>query len=147
MAHTYGVPHNIAPTAAASMGQGGHLGNLPPSASLASVSLIGQLAPHSGTMAWATLLPKSLAWSRADKPSSNGNPPNLSQQLVGLAPMQGLSLSPATEPFPQKLVDRVRTGQYIEMRDLLTDNIALLQQLETFNNNCQLPGLPGVLRP
>ena len=35
----------------------------------------------------------------------------------------------------------------MEMRDLLTDNMSLLQQLETFNSNCQLPGLPGALRP
>ena len=39
----------------------------------------------------------------------------------------GMSLSPATTPFPQWLVDRVQLGQFVEMRDLLTDNMSLLQ--------------------
>ena len=42
----------------------------------------------------------------------------------------GLILSPASEPFPQRLVDKVKSGQFVEMRELLGDNIALLQQLE-----------------
>ena len=42
----------------------------------------------------------------------------------------GLILSPASEPFPQKLVDKVKSGQFVEMRELLSDNIALMQQLE-----------------
>lgn len=59
----------------------------------------------------------------------------------------GLSLSPASEPFPAKLVERVRSGQFVEMRDLLTDNIALLQQLEVFGGQCPLQTLPGALKP
>lgn len=59
----------------------------------------------------------------------------------------GLSLSPASEPFPAKLVERVRSGQFVEMRDLLTDNIALLQQLEVFRGQCPLQTLPGALKP
>ena len=41
----------------------------------------------------------------------------------------GFSLSPASKPFPRNLADKVRSGQFVEMRDLLTDNIALLQQV------------------
>ena len=33
------------------------------------------------------------------------------------------------------------------MRDLLTDNIALLQQLDTFNSQFSYPSLPGALKP
>ena len=44
----------------------------------------------------------------------------------------GFALSPASEPFPQKLVERIRSGQYVDMWDLLTDNISQLQQLEAF---------------
>ena len=42
----------------------------------------------------------------------------------------GLILSPAAAPFPRKLVDKVKSGQFVEMRELLSDNIALIQQLE-----------------
>ena len=59
----------------------------------------------------------------------------------------GVILSPAAEPFPQKLVDRVRSGLFVEMRDLLSDNISLLQQLEMVNSQCTLPALPGLMRP
>ena len=38
----------------------------------------------------------------------------------------------------QKVVDKVRAGNFVEMRELLTDNISLLQQLETFHSQCSL---------
>ena len=44
------------------------------------------------------------------------SPPLVSTQL-GI----GLILSPATTLFLRKLVDMVRLGRYVEMRDLLTD--------------------------
>ena len=122
---------------------GGGLGVLPEETSVVSVPLIQQAISHNSTLAWAATPTTTLAWSG----TTPGTNPNLSQRIVGRTESQGLSLSPATEPFPQKLVDKVRAGQFVEMRDLLTDNISLLQQLETFNNNCQLPGLPGALRP
>ena len=59
----------------------------------------------------------------------------------------GLSLSPATPPFPQKLVDKVRSGQFVEMRDLLMDNVSLLQQLEIFGGQYSAPALQGMLKP
>ena len=59
----------------------------------------------------------------------------------------GLSLSPATAPFPQKLVDKVRSGQFVDMRDLLSDNVSLLQQLEIFGGQYSVPTLPGMLKP
>ena len=44
----------------------------------------------------------------------------------------GVSLSPATAlaPFLQNLVDKVRLGRYVEMRDLLMDDIYVLCQLD-----------------
>ena len=56
-------------------------------------------------------------------------------------------VSSVTAPFPQKLVDEVRSGQFVEMRDLLTDNIALLRQLETFGGQYPMPMMPGFLKP
>ena len=35
----------------------------------------------------------------------------------------GLVLSPAAEPFPQKLVDKIRSGQFVDMKELLADNV------------------------
>ena len=42
--------------------------------------------------------------------------------------LPGLMLSPAAEPFPSKLVDKVNSGQFVEMRELLADNMTLLHQ-------------------
>ena len=62
------------------------------------------------------------------------------------ASQTGLILSPASEPFPQKLVDKARSGQFMEMKEFLADNMALMQQLES------VPGMPpismlGSMRP
>lgn len=46
------------------------------------------------------------------------------------AATSGMVISPATEPFPRKLVDKVNTGYFVEMRKLLADNIAVLHQME-----------------
>lgn len=45
-------------------------------------------------------------------------------------PQPGVTLSPAGETFPRKFVDKVRSGQYIDMKELLADNVSLLSQLE-----------------
>ena len=58
----------------------------------------------------------------------------------------GLILSPAAAPFPQKLVDKVRSGQFLEMRDLLADNISLVQQLETMQATSHI-AMVGPTRP
>ena len=42
------------------------------------------------------------------------------------------------QPFPAQLVERIRSGQFVEMKDLLTDNISLLQHLEQMQ-----PGPPS----
>ena len=61
--------------------------------------------------------------------------------------VSGLSLSSVTAPFPPKLVVRAHLGHYVDMRDLMVDNVSLLQQLETFGSQYSVPSLPGVLRP
>ena len=66
--------------------------------------------------------------------------------LPHLSSTSGLVLSPATEPFPWKLVDKVNSGQFVEMRELLADNIALLHQLEAMHGYSPLH-LAGVARP
>ena len=46
-----------------------------------------------------------------------------------------LSLSLSTELIPDKLVHWIRSGQFVEIRDLLGDNIALTQHFESVNDN------------
>lgn len=50
-------------------------------------------------------------------------------------------LSPAGEVLPRKLVEKIRSHQFIDMRELLSDDIALLQQLEaTQSQTVQIVG-------
>ena len=58
-----------------------------------------------------------------------------------------LSLSLSTEPTPAKLVHRIQSGQFVEMRDLLGDNIALTQHFESVNTNFPSYVLPASSRP
>ena len=47
-------------------------------------------------------------------------------------------LTSSAQPFPARMVERIRSGQIVEMRDLPTDNISLLQHLEQIQ-----PGPPS----
>ncbi len=38
-------------------------------------------------------------------------------------PSVGLILSPSVEPVPPKLLQRITSGQFLEMRELLPDNL------------------------
>ena len=66
--------------------------------------------------------------------------------LPHLSSTSGLVLSPTAEQFPRKLVDKVNSGQFVEMRELLADNIALLHQLEAMHGYSPLHSA-GVARP
>jgi hypothetical protein len=120
-------------------------GVIPSPSALAPVHLLGTSSTGSSeatSVTWS--VPQLLA-------SSLAQPPLFAQASSGLNAPSGAtplpySLSPATEPFPQKLVEKVRSGQFVEMRELLSDNISLLQQLDTVSMQC-LPVLPGVLKP
>ena len=59
----------------------------------------------------------------------------------------GVCLSPGSEPFPRKLVEKVQSVTYTDMKELLGDNISLLLQLDTMNMTATLPALPGAMKP
>lgn len=61
--------------------------------------------------------------------------------------MVGACLSPGSVPLPAKLVAKVRSGVYVEMKELLGDNIALLSELETFNGPHHVVGVAGANKP
>ncbi len=69
----------------------------------------------------------------------------LLQVSTGITPLTlpqsqpGMILSPAADPIPHSLVQRIKNGQFVEMRDLLADNIALLNQLSSLNGLVNLP--------
>ena len=58
----------------------------------------------------------------------------------------GLILSPSSDPIPRRLVSRIQAGEFIEMRDLIADNISLHNQLEDFHGHIW-PTTPAHLRP
>lgn len=136
---------------------------MPPPAALHSIPLISM--PHSSVV-WSVPASSGVApvWSLSQSVATPGYPgagiwslpqpvsTSWSQGLLGTSQPGGMTsptavaLSPATEPFPQKLVTKILSGQFVDMRDLLMDNISLLQQLETTGGQ-PLLALPGVLKP
>ena len=119
------------------------LGTLPPAHLLTSVSLAtgSQTAPSFSSPTH----PQPLF------PVTTGTPPSLANPLPSShstvpSPHAGMVLSPAAEPFPRKLVEKVRSGQFIEMRELLADNIGLIYQLESIQGCTPLHTL-GPTRP
>ena len=60
--------------------------------------------------------------------------------------MLGLILSPSSNPIPHWLAGRIQVGEFIEMRDLLVDNISLHNQLEDFHSQIW-PSIPAHLCP
>ena len=60
---------------------------------------------------------------------------------------QGMILSSALQPVPARLVCRIRAGEFIEMRDLLTDNLSLHDQLEAVQGPLLNAVTAGALRP
>ena len=81
-------------------------------------------------------------------PTVQGAPATASAEVPSTSAslLPAVSLSPATEPFPRKLVEKIQAGQFVEMKELLSDNIALLQQLDVFQGQCAMPVLPGALK-
>ena len=62
-----------------------------------------------------------------------GNKHNTSGVHCPIPPGQdqaGLLLSPAAEMIPHKLVSKIQSGQFVDMRELLADNISQLESLK-----------------
>ena len=58
-------------------------------------------------------------------------------------PHQPLLLLSALPPIPARVVGKIRSGAFVEMRELLADNVALCQQLQ----ETSLPGQPSTGQP
>ena len=68
-------------------------------------------------------------------------------QMGGTTVSSGMILSPALQPIPARLVRRICAGEFVEMRDLLSDNITLIDQLEAVHGPLLTAATPGALRP
>jgi hypothetical protein len=59
----------------------------------------------------------------------------------------GLILCPASDPIPHRLVRRIQAGDFIEMRELLADNIALYNRFTELQGVSQVGALPPAVHP
>ena len=59
---------------------------------------------------------------------------------------QPLVMSSALPPIPAKVVEKIRSGAHVELKELLPDNVALLQRLQETNTAGQTAGVPSRLR-
>ena len=120
----------------------GHLGALPPPVSLMSVPVC--VSPFTTTTTYTDSLALASSQSSLSIPPSHPVP-SASIPLVGPQfpmPSQtqpGMILSPSADPIPQMLVQRAQSGQFVEMRELLADNIALYDQLASMHGTSTLP--------
>lgn len=124
------------------------LGTLPPPASLASLPVSTGAAPT-----WVNSQPISMPGLTHTPvtPISHGVPQSdLCQQrlnlpliqqntLLPVQSQQGIILSPAADPIPPALVQKIQACGFIEMRDLLADNVALMNQITSLGGTLSLP--------
>ena len=102
------------------------LGVLPSAGSLTSIAP----APNH-------TMPRGVTWTTSLSPVASTSipvapyPTTILPPAYPTPPPAGLLLSPAAEVIPHKLVSKIRSGQFIDMRELLADNISLQSQLES----------------
>ena len=83
--------------------------------------------PAGQSIAWSRpLAHPDVSWAHVH----TQNPTPVSSGNLGASPGGGLILSPAGEVLPRRLVEKIGSHQYVDMRELLLDNISLLQQLK-----------------
>ena len=122
------------------------LGALPPPAFLTSLAVSFATTPSWVVNSSSSLVPHPSAPPpiiSAAVPPHQHHPfsithPSISPSLSSQS-SPGMILSPACDPFPQTLVGRIQSGQFVDMRDLLAKSIALLNQLQSLHGPGALP--------
>ena len=67
---------------------------------------------------------------------------------ISLTPSDSATcLSPGLDPCLCKLVEKLHSGIYVEMKELLGGNISLLNELESLNVVTTLSALPSTAKP
>ena len=123
------------------------LGVLPPPTAITSVPETESIPP--------TAYPSSLIQPLRQSGNSGQSSVSLSvfpplppaSSLGSSFTQSGMILSPASDPIPHRLVQRIQAGDFVEMQDLLVDNIALHNQLDTVHGPLSLASTPPALRP
>ena len=143
------------------LGSSLQLGVLPSASCISAVPLVLSTQAPQVSFCCASPLMSALARPASSNLAASGIPvstshttlPTLSSTSAFPIPSMAsptqaaLSLSLSTEPIPAKLVHRIQSGQFVEMRDLLGDNIALTQHFESVNDNFPAFVLPASSRP
>ena len=77
--------------------------------------------------------PQQAPLTTVPHPTSPPPWPHLPSQVLGHQDPTGSSLSLfiSAEPIPARLVQRIQSGQFVEMQELLGDNIALSQHFDS----------------
>ena len=130
-------------------GANGLLRLLPPPSSLASVAVSSVTSSLSTVVSSSSLIPRtsgsalstgllSATLPHAQTTSLSQLPPVLVSPELLSCSRPGLILSPARDPIPQSLVQRDQSGEFLDMRDLLADNIALMSQLSSLQDTLPL---------
>ena len=109
------------PSGPTSISQGETASQMPPPQAISAVPLFRQQAtavgnPHIPSQPELEAIASHLAASNYTPPTSQ--------------PQQPLLLSTALPPIPARVVEKVRSGTFIEMKELLPDNVALLRRLK-----------------
>ena len=116
----------------------GMLGSLPPPASLVSVSVSAGAGLYSVLASMGSLSSNSYAYHCPAVSNISAFPSTLTPGVTAPTCL-GMILSPAADLIPYSIVQRIQSRQFLEMRDLLADNIALSSQLPPINGVPHLP--------
>ena len=104
------------------------LGSMPPATAIQSVGIIEKGDTSNAATNVPTATTPGIAWSKAALLATGSAPSN-----ACVTSAQPLILASSYPPVPARLVDKIRAGGYVEMKELMPDNIALLQALEALH--------------
>ena len=119
------------------------LGSLPLPASLSAIQLSG-LPPQDTS----PVVGRATASNVPQYSGQFGSPTQVPAWLLpGAAEDGGLSLSMSLRPVPARVVQQIRSGRYVDMRDLLWDNSAVRCHYESLHGGLGIHFLPSSSRP
>ena len=122
---------------------GSQLGAMPPIQAISSVPLFSPavsattLAPTVGLCSNTQSLPSLPELEALISPAGPTTP------LATARKPQSLILSSALPPIPAKVVERIRAGSFVDLKEMLPDNVALLRRLQETNVNTQVTSGAG----
>ena len=117
------------------------LGTRPPSSAITSVATIASAV---NTSPLVTTVPVTPTGTNAA--GSQTSVLAVTNALTTPTATRGTILSTSLQPVSARLTRRILAGEFVEMRDLLVDNMALYDQLESLHGQLMIGSTPGVLR-